>query len=257
MDDFGFIVSRHVNSESTNNYWNQCVRLIRTFYPRKKIIVIDDNSNQDLIKADFDYKNLEIIQSEYPGRGELLPYYYFYKHHWFDHAVIIHDSIFFHKRIPFEKYMGVKVLPLWHFNADRENFVNSIRIATALKNSLSIKKNLVQPDTNIQILGLSKDEWYGCFGAQSFISHSFVSHLQDKYCIFRMLGQVKNRPDRCCIERIMGILFFVEAPEMVKMKSLFGEIFKYTRWGYTFSEYSEDIKKGIAIKPVIKVWTGR
>lgn len=257
MDNFGFIISRHVNSESTNKYWNQCVRLIRTFYPHKKIIIIDDNSNQQLVKAEHSYKNVEVIQSEYPGRGELLPYYYFYKHHWFHHAVIIHDSIFFHRRIPFEKYMKYRVLPLWHFNADKENFVNSIRIATALKNNLLIKKNLIGHDTNMSILGMSGPEWYGCFGAQSFISHSFISLLQHKYSIFQMLSHVKCRPDRCCMERIMGILFFMEAPEMVKMKSLFGEIFRYIRWGYTYTNYSEDIKKGVALRPVIKVWTGR
>ena len=54
---FGFIITRHVNSEQTNKYWNQNVKLLRKFYPYKKIIIIDDNSNQDFIKADFDYKN--------------------------------------------------------------------------------------------------------------------------------------------------------------------------------------------------------
>ena len=69
MNSFGFIITRHVNSEATNKYWNQSVKLLRTYYPYKKIVIIDDNSNQDLVKADFDYKNVEIIQSEFPGRG--------------------------------------------------------------------------------------------------------------------------------------------------------------------------------------------
>ena len=96
MGSFGFIMTRHVNSELTNNYWNHSVKLLRTFYPDKKIVIIDDNSNQDLVKAEFDYPNVEIIQSEFPGRGELLPYYYYIKNKFFDNAVIIHDSIFFH-----------------------------------------------------------------------------------------------------------------------------------------------------------------
>ena len=37
MDLFGFIITRHVNSEKTNNYWNHSVKLIRTFYPFIKI----------------------------------------------------------------------------------------------------------------------------------------------------------------------------------------------------------------------------
>jgi hypothetical protein len=76
MNSFGFIITRHVNSEQTNKYWNHSVKLLRTFYPYRKIIIIDDNSNQNYVKADFDYKNIQIIQSEFPGRGELLPYYY-------------------------------------------------------------------------------------------------------------------------------------------------------------------------------------
>ena len=97
-NNFGFIVTRHVNSVKTNMYWNQCVKLLRTLYPMKKIIVIDDNSNYSYVKAEFDYENVTIIQSEYPGRGELLPYYYFLKNKFFENAVIIHDSVFFHKR---------------------------------------------------------------------------------------------------------------------------------------------------------------
>ena len=90
---FGFIITRHVNSETTNEYWNHCVKLIRSNYPHRKIIVIDDNSNYSFVKAHFNYKNVEIIQSEYPGRGELLPYVYYIRHKWFENAVIIHESL--------------------------------------------------------------------------------------------------------------------------------------------------------------------
>lgn len=258
-DNFGFILSRHVTSEATNRYWNQAVRLIRTFYPLKKIVIIDDNSNWDYIKPDFPYKNLEIVRSEYPGRGELLPYYYFYKYHWFDNAVIIHDSVFFHARIPFEKYIasGTKVMPFWHFNPDKENFVNSIRIATAMKNNLDVKRHLTGYDINI--LGLTKTQWFGCFGVQSFINHTFLSYIQNKYGIFQMLSHVKCRLDRCCLERIMGVIFYSEAPQLLKNKtpSIFGNIFNYCRWGYTYDEYISNGKAGVVAKPVVKVWTGR
>ena len=33
FNDFGFIITRHVNSDTTNNYWNQCIRCLRKFYP--------------------------------------------------------------------------------------------------------------------------------------------------------------------------------------------------------------------------------
>ena len=60
MESYGFIITRHVNSEKTNKYWNKCVRCIRAFYPLRKIIIIDDNSNQSFIKADFQYSNIEM-----------------------------------------------------------------------------------------------------------------------------------------------------------------------------------------------------
>ena len=41
---------------------------------------IDDNSKKEFVRADYNYKNIETIQSEYPGCGELLPYVYFLKY---------------------------------------------------------------------------------------------------------------------------------------------------------------------------------
>lgn len=259
MTDYGFIISRHVTNEKTNKYWNQAVRLIRTFYPLKKIVVIDDNSNWNYVKPEHPYRNLEVIRAtEYPGRGELLPYYYFHKHHWFQNAVIIHDSVFFHKRIAFEKYIGRKVVPLWHFHPDKENFVNSLRITSALNpSSTHDVKRLLVGNSDINILGISKAAWRGCFGVQAFINHRFLTQIAQKYGIFQMLHTVKCRLDRCCLERIMGVIFSLEAPELAKDPSVLGVIFQYIRWGYTFDEYTADVKKGIALRPVIKTWTGR
>ena len=78
MSNFGFIMTRHVNSATTNNYWNQSIRCIRRLYPDTKIVVIDDNSNYEYITEETLYKTT-IINSEYPKRGELLPYIYFLK----------------------------------------------------------------------------------------------------------------------------------------------------------------------------------
>jgi hypothetical protein len=254
-NNFGFIITRHVNSETTNKYWNRCVRCIRQFYPKKKIIIIDDNSKPEFVKADFEYKNVEIIQSEFPGRGELLPYYYFYKRCFFKNAVIIHDSVFFHKRINFENIQA-QVIPLWHFNSDKENVDNTIRLVSVLRNSLDIVKNLL--DSEIKPLGFKKYTWFGCFGGQSYISYDFLSSIQNKYDLFNLLNLVKCRADRSCFERILGILFFMNQKNLYRATSLLGNIMTYSVWGYTFDEYCNflnDTKR--APKPVVKVWTGR
>jgi hypothetical protein len=255
MDSYGFIITRHVNSEKTNKYWNRAIRCIRTFYPFKKIIIIDDNSNQNFIKADLEYSNIQIIQSEFPGRGELLPYYYFYKNHFFENAVIIHDSIFFHKRINFEKLIGLKVLPLWHFEADKENINKTIIISNRLTNQIEIQKKL---SLNDNILGLNHQKWYGCFGVQSFINYNFLKYIEKKYSLFNLLYVVKNRQDRCTLERIFGAIFNTEENHnLTKMKSLFGNIFNYQKWRYTFDEYENDVKQKKISKAIIKVFSGR
>lgn len=254
MDNYGFIITRHVNSEKTNRYWNQSVKLIRTLYPYRKIVIIDDSSDYKYVKSDFDYKNLEIIQSEFPGRGELLPYYYYLKHKFFKNAVIIHDSVFIHSRINFESLNGTKVLPLWFFYSDKENVENTKRIARKLKNSVLITSKI---DREINILGLTIDKWCGCFGVQSYINLQFLEHIENKYGISNMISEVNCRSDRCSLERIFGIIFFYESPKLHKIKSLFGDIMKYQKWGYTYDEYIANLKKGTIPKCVVKVWTGR
>jgi hypothetical protein len=254
MDNFGFIIIRHVNSEKTNRYWNHNVKLLRTFYPFTKIVIIDDNSNYEFVNNEFEYHNLEVIQSEFPKRGELLPYYYYLKHKFFQNAVIIHDSVFFHKRIHFERLNGVNILPLWIFHSDKENVENTRKIVRHLKNSFSIEEKLAG---EVTILGLKPDKWYGCFGVQSYIKLEFLERMEAKYGITRLISSINCRADRCCLERIFGAIFFTESPKLFASKSLLGNIMTYQNWGYSFDEYMEDFKKGAIQRPVIKVWTGR
>jgi len=253
MNSFGFIITRHVNSEATNKYWNQSVKLLRTYYPYRKIVIIDDNSNQDFIKADFDYKNVEIIQSEFPGRGELLPYYYFIKNKFFENAVILHDSVFFHSRVNFDLLKNIDVIPLWFFYSDTENSTNTIRISKSLKNSYPLQQKLASNGLEL----MPKNKWYGCFGVQSYINHNFLMRMEEKYGITNLISNVECRADRCCLERIMGCIFFTENPKIGKKKSLFGNIMVYQTWGFTYDEYIERLKKGTIPRRVVKVWTGR
>jgi hypothetical protein len=254
MDNFGFIITRHVNSEKTNRYWNHCVKLLRSLYPLRKIVIIDDNSNYNFVKPEFKYNNLEVIQSEFPGRGELLPYYYYLKYKFFANAVIIHDSVFFHKRINFEKFHGINVLPLWFFYPDNEDIENRKHISRYLNNSI-ILNNKFSNDLNI--MGLPTDKWFGCFGVQCYINLRFLERIQNKYNIMNLTQAVKCRMDRCCLERIFGAIFITESPKLIANKSLLGNIMKYQTWGYSFDQYMADLTKKTIPKPIVKVWTGR
>lgn len=252
---YGFIITRHVNSLETNKYWNQCVKLIRAYYPLKKIIIIDDNSNQSFVSTDHDYKNIQIIQSEYPKRGELLPYLYFLKYKWFDNAVIMHDSVFIHKRIPFELF-AYPVLPLWHTDYDKENLQNLQRICSSLKNNLALKQKL--NGTNSNILGFNNDKFNLCFGVQSYINLKFLEMLENKYQITNLTSVIKNRTDRCGLERIMGLLFCQECPKLKQKGSFFGNIHHHHRsFKYTYNNYLQDFNNKKACEAFVKVWTGR
>jgi hypothetical protein len=255
MTDFGFIITRHVNSELTNKYWNQCVKLIRTFYPYKQIIIIDDNSKQEFVKAQFPYKNITIINSEYPGRGEILPYFYYLKYKWFPNAVIIHDSVFIHRRVPFEQFT-FPVLPLWHHIYDKENLNNLIRIVSCLNNKNELIRKLKGDEINI--LGLKKDNFNLVFGTQAYIKLSFLELLQNKYNITNLVNVIHNRTDRCGLERIMGLLFTQEYSILNKINSLFGDILaKNKSFNYNYDTYNKDLKNQKVLYPFVKVWTGR
>jgi|LauGreDrversion4_2_1035121.scaffolds.fasta_scaffold08712_8 hypothetical protein len=257
MSNYGFIITRHVNSEKTNKYWNQTVKLIRIHYPLRQIIIIDDNSKQDLVKADFDYNNLTIIQSEYPGRGELLPYIYYLRYKWFPNAVIIHDSLFIHSKIPFEHFV-MPAIPLWHHKYDKENIHNIVRIASALKNN-SILLNKITKKDNLIINFKPTDNTFNlCFGGQCYIKLKFLELLENKYHISNLINVIHNRTDRCSLERILGLLFCQEYQRLLTVKSMFGDIMKQPRaFSYTYDDYCNDLNNKKLIKPFVKVWTGR
>ena len=243
--NFGFIVTRHVNTEQTNLYWNQCVKLLRTHYPKCQIVIIDDNSNQDFIKSEHDYTNLTIIQSEYPGRGELLPYIYFLKNKWFENAVIIHDSVFFHFIFPFEK-MNRQFASLWNFGNNDSELYNIIRVAKSLKNNKAIVHCIYYWDKGL---------WLSSQGAQSYINHNFLVKMNNKYDLNNLLATVLNRSDRCTLERIIGILVYLETNNT---DTVFGDInLLYKAGNYTFDEYIDTFNNGKVMGKISKVWTGR
>ena len=263
LDKFGFILTRHVNSEKTNKYWNLCIRRIRRYY-NNKIIIIDDNSDITFLKAEYEYRNVEYVQSEFPGRGELLPYYYFHKNKYFQNAVILHDSIFIHRKIMFDKFI-LPVIPIWHFDKVQksENATNSLRLTNVLANKDIVQRKLTADINKHQILNITNlnptddTAWNGCFGCMAYINHDFLTRIQNKYQIFNLLQVVTNRSDRCCLERIIGIIFCTEYPGLLKIKSLFGNILM-KEYGYTFNQYCNDLIKYKKAKyAFIKVWTGR
>lgn len=262
MSHYGFIITRHVNSEKTNKYWNRCVKQIKKHYPLRKIVVIDDNSNQEFVSSepDLDMNNITVVTSEFPGRGELLPYYYLLKHRWFPNAVIIHDSLFVHKKIHFENFK-MPVMPLWHEKYDKENLNNILRITSALTNNKTLIKELISPNSDsnfVSKFAILNDEFNLCFGGQCYIKLPFLDFIQKKYNLTNLVNVVHNRPDRCALERVLGLLFCKECPKARHIGSLFGRIHGHPNaFHYHFENYVDDIRNRRRVSTFTKVWTGR
>jgi len=255
LDNYGFILTRHVNSHLTNYYWNESVRLLNKFYPSTKIIIIDDASDEKYIFAFENYKNITIIKSEYPRRGELLPYIYFLKTKYFDNAVILHDSVFIQKYINFDYFKNFKVLPLWHFEADRENINNSRYLISFLNNNYKLYNKF--NNNYINTLGLLQNKYYGCFGCQAWINHDFLKSLNNKYQLINLIHCIRKRIDRCCLERILGCIFCIEVDKLKYQRSIFGNIMNYYKWELNYKQYLALKNNNKISKPIIKVWTGR
>ena len=258
--EIGFIILRYVNSTITNEYWKECYQCIRKFYPSNKILIIDDNSDTNFLKCDETELKLDhttTIQSEYPKRGEFLPYYYYLKNKFCDTAVILHDSVFIQQPINFhvDEYKM-----LWNFPS------------YLMKDGQSSKKQIEQiRSLGHQGLNNMYEYFYlnkinGCFGAMSIITYDYLSEINNIFKIDKLIPHITCRISRCAFERVFSFLLMYKqngacaintwhSKGKVNHQSLLGDIVKYCKWGITYEEY---IKYKHRMKlPIVKVWTGR
>ena len=233
MSSLGFIMLRHVSDELTNKYWIYCYECIRNYYKENLIIIIDDNSNYEYITTENNLHNTFIINSEYHQRGELLPYYYYLQHKFFDTAVIIHDSVFINKYIDFnvDKYKIIwEFEHFWYLTEDEKKMLNIFN------------------DKDLLTFYENKQLWKGCFGGMSVITFDFLKFINDKYDLSKLLNCVTNRYNRMCFERVIACLFQKE----YKTESFFGNIHEYITWAINFNDI-----ENYRHLPLIKIWSWR
>lgn len=233
MRTLGFIIIRHVRDEPSGKFWIKCYESIRNFYPENLILIIDDNSDHNYIENISLYNTL-IIQSEYHGRGELLPYYYYAKHKLFDMAFILHDSTIVNSKFNIDNIFDYKII--FSFEHGWDTPEAELKMLEVFNNS-----ELIEFYKN-------KNLWKGCFGCMSVITHDYISYLNEKYDFSKLLPVVLNRNDRCCFERIVACLLQIN----VKHESLLGDIHAYMDWGTTY-----DNVNNYTHLPLIKHWYGR
>jgi len=249
--NYTIYITRHMNSIESSKYWLHNYQCIRKIYKDIKIIIIDDNSNDAYKMEDKKHADVQFIQSEFVGRGELLPYYYFHKEPLTKYALFIHDSVFIksaiHDGISEEEFIS-----LWGFNSFSWHGMLMNNFGTVIDN-LNMKEELFN-------LYKSPSNWVGNFGCMCVISIDYIRLIDDTFNIFpNLLSTVKTRNNRMCLERLLSIMY-----KKIRNKNprvLFDDIHAWSilsfkrPWGLTWNEYvanDSDIKTSI-----VKVWSGR
>jgi hypothetical protein len=150
----------------------------------------------------------------------------------FDVAVILHDSVFINAKLDLrvDKYKF-----LWNFPSDPEDSKYELTLLNLFN------------DVNL-ITFYNKKQWKGCFGAMTIITHDYLTHVNNKYDMTKLIDYIKDRHDRCCFERVLACLLQID----YKQQTLFGCIHDYCIWGISFHEIDK-----YDYLPLIKCWSGR
>lgn len=254
-ENYTIYISRHITNNINKKYWLYNYNQLRKFYKKINIVIIDDNSHPEFLHDDKSYNDIEFIYSEYKKRGELLPYYYYYKYPKTKYAMVIHDSFFLH----YEIHKIIKendYTPLWTFKS-YVYFKN-------LESNIKLIINELNNNDEINNCFENRMMWFGNFGAMSIISHKRISDINNKFNFFDILvKEIYTRERRMSLERILPICnILMNSDEYIE--PLFGDIHDWCKehlnssWGdkMTLSNYVKNINcKNNCI--AVKLWTGR
>lgn len=232
-ESIGFIILRHVENADDNKYWINSYNHIRRYYHDNWIMIVDDNSDYTVLDSEFEKTlyNTEIINSEYPNRGELLPYYYYLHNKLFDIAVIIQDSVFINSLLNFNVE---RFKMLWDYDHNLDQIEDETNLINQLNNNEYLLK--LYENVNVDVNGNGNAMILkGCFGAISIITHDYLSLLNDKYDISKLLPHVTSRYNRISFEHVFACILQADAREDEK-ESLFGNIRNYCKYRMKYDE---------------------
>lgn len=248
--DYTFVILRCVRSEKQSNLWIQCYNSIRKYHPNNKIIIIDNNSYPRYIKK-IDLKNCDLINHTDTKSGEILPFFFFLKYKWSKYMIFFHDSMFLNKPLNANMLKVDKFKLFWHFSSGVHDH------KTRIPHLLSyLKDNEV-----LQQLFLKKKHWFGAFGLSCTISLEFLEFIEKEHEFTNLVYYTKNRDDRKCLERILGLLFSYYDYDAV-YNSYFGNVSTCPGFGRNNIQdhkepVSENVKKWEELFSVSKVFVCR
>lgn len=194
--DFGVVILQCARKQDHAMLSRICYKSVRSAYPDAPIMLIDDASTMPNIFRGDDDTLVTFIASEFPGAGELLPYFYLHKLRPFRQALILHDSMFLRSALP---RIERPILFLWTFPSFVWNDVENYRpIIEALPRNateaLSIYDNMAA--------------WMGCFGSAAVIDLDALDKLESHFGFLSLVHVIKSRTDRMALERLMGVMCF-------------------------------------------------
>lgn len=241
-----FVILRNIRHTNDNDLWISSYNSIRRFYTNP-IKIIDDNSSINTLNGKL--IDTEVIQSEWNGAGEVLPYYYFLKHKWADRMIFIHDSMFLSRPFDVSELLD-PVRFHWYFLNKKDD-----RKYTAYLSVLSYSDPLIDYSKQLSL-------WKGCFGATSIIDFDIVHKLEEKYGMFsRLVMAIRTRPEREMFERIFGMILFYEGYVTDQQCSNFGDIHRYPGAFESQFQTVELASHQLIISgyksAIVKVWRGR
>lgn len=243
----GFIILRYVCDPSTDVYWKECYDSIRKLYPIEPILIVDDNSSPEYL-TEKQLENTTIVHSEFPKRGELLPYLYYLQYPIADVVMMLHDSMFISKYIDFSTTNTY--VPLWDFDHRWDQPNDEFEMIQLYNTNVLTRFYRV------------KQLWNGCFGGMTVIRHDFLRFVNAQYDLTKLCKLVVNRYNRQSFERVIGCILqfsqykhqnLTEVGPENKQKPVFGDIHKYCKWNSVHFEN----RLQYTHLPMIKIWTGR
>lgn len=211
IEDIGFIISRCVKTKEHNFLYKECYNAIRKYHPNVKIVFIDDNTDKAILE-NYPMTNVEIIQSEYPGAGEYLPYYYLLQRKLFKKAVLMQDSMILQTEIPFDTVGSYKFL-FYYTPADMDKPPNYLIEKTKVPNEL---------------LSVYTDrKWVGCWGSSIIITYDFLKKIEDEVGILCWKDLINNRDMRISLETAIALVcIYLNNDKPPEMNSLCGHVYQ-------------------------------
>lgn len=242
MTNCVFVILRSVQSEYFNNYWLECYKSLRKYYPDTDIKIVDNASNPEFLKCPFELERCEVIAAEFPQTRLYSPFYECLKLSGYDVAVIIHDGIIFNSHVDFTSVETAKFL--WHFEThEYDNHALERRMIETMNRSSQL----------MQVY--NSNAWYGCMGCLTAMNLNFLQKLQEKYTITNLIPLVNNQTDAIAFERVLAVLCYTEHPELATDPSFEGDI-RNMDWGYTWDDYIQNPRKQ-EDKPFFKLFGAR